>query len=71
MQTPVLTQALQIQKLNERNDVQCCVPSLNIALHDWNMHGQPVTLLHIYNVASDMFESNDEANLSVGSSSYW
>lgn len=31
--TPVLTQALIIQKLNERNDVQCCVPLLVVALH--------------------------------------
>lgn len=38
--TPVFTQALKIQKLNERNDVQCCVPLLVVTLHTWITHGR-------------------------------
>lgn len=38
--TPVFTQALQIQKLNERNDVQCCVPLLVVTLHTLITHGR-------------------------------
>lgn len=36
--TPVFTQALKIQKLNERNDVQCCVPLLVVTIHTWITH---------------------------------
>lgn len=38
--TPVFTQALKIQKLNERNDVQYCVLLLVVALHTWITHGR-------------------------------
>lgn len=36
--TPVFTQALQIQKLNERNEIQCCVPLLLVALLIHELH---------------------------------
>lgn len=38
--TPVFTQALKIQKLNERNDVQFCVPLLVVTLRTWITHGR-------------------------------
>lgn len=38
--TPVFAQALKIHKLNERNDVQCCVPLLVVPLHTCIIHRQ-------------------------------